>query len=84
MAGDELAVLVAQQPQTVIIIAHLESLDRGGTLPPRGANGVAACAQACTPSFSLLYGEKLIAHWACVAYACLQKEHQILEGSILN
>lgn len=46
VGGDELAVLVAQQPQTVIMIARMEAMDCGGTLPPRGANGVAACAQA--------------------------------------
>jgi hypothetical protein len=46
VAGDELAVLVAQQPQTAIIIAHLEAVESGGTLAPRGANGIAACAQA--------------------------------------
>ncbi|BDA48841.1 hypothetical protein COCOBI_12-5240 [Coccomyxa sp. Obi] len=46
IAGDELAILVAQRPETVIIIAHKEAEDSGGVLRPRGANGVTAWAQA--------------------------------------
>ncbi len=45
IAGDELAILVAQRPETVIIIAHKEAEDCGGVLRPRGANGITAWAQ---------------------------------------
>ncbi|CAL8463284.1 g2818 [Coccomyxa elongata] len=54
VAGDELAILVAQRPETVIIIAHKEAEDSGGVLLPRGANGVTAWAQA-RASASLSY-----------------------------
>lgn len=46
VAGIELAVLVAKKPEIVVVIAHKEAEDHGGTQLPRSANGIASWAQA--------------------------------------